>query len=91
MRTLELGDRVEIVGDLEWPDGTLGTIIGPDPVMLELAKPGEWIGFRRTVMGRDRLIVTVHVKFDAPTDDGSGDGPYRSAEVDTDCLRLLRQ
>ncbi len=90
MRGFEVGDRVRIVGHHEWPDGTTGTIALPEEFSLELAKPGEWLGHRRTVMGRRKLIVSFYLEFDRPTDDGSGDGPYPGAEVESQYLRVLK-
>lgn len=34
-------------------------------------------------------MTCYFVVFDEPTDDGSGDGPYRGAEIDEESLRLL--
>ena len=82
----EVRDRVILKGHPEFPDGTLGTIAWPMRFLISHAKPGEWEGHRRTIQGRTRLIVFYYVEFDQPTDDGSGDGPYRGAEIDEEYL-----
>jgi hypothetical protein len=80
-RAFEIGDRVRITGHYEWPEGTTGTVSLPEPAVLQLTPAGEWNGPVRTMCGPSGPIVTCWVKFDHPTDDGSGDGPYGGAEV----------
>lgn len=89
MQRFEPGDRVRVVGHWEFPDGTPGTVAAPEQFQLELAAPGEWRGHCRTVVGRKGPIVFYFIKFDRPTDDGSGDGPYWGAEIEAECLRVM--
>ncbi|MGC4030901.1 MAG: hypothetical protein QM754_04025 [Tepidisphaeraceae bacterium] len=86
--TFDIGDHVVIEGHWEFPDGTTGVIAEPDPFMVSLVAGDErWMGHRRTVRGREGPIVFYYVVFDRPTDDGSGDGPYRGGEIDASSLR----
>ena len=87
---LKVGDKVRIEGHSEWPEGATGTIAKPEQFMLELANQNEWQGPRRVMQGRSKIIISYHVVFDEPYDDGSGDGPYRSAEVDETYLRIIK-
>lgn len=86
--TFDIGDRVVIQGNWEFPDGTTGVIAEPEPFMVRLVADSEpWIGHRRIVQSRKGPIVFYYVEFDKPTDDGSGDGPYRGGEIDAPSLR----
>jgi hypothetical protein len=38
----------------------------------------------------DRVIISYHVDFDEPQDDGSGDGSYRGAEIGEESLKLIQ-
>ena len=87
-RLLQLGDRVRINGDWEWPDGATGIVEKPDPVMVELCS-NEWQGIRRVSKARTQTIITYFIKFDEPQDDGSGDGPYAGGEIDEANLELI--
>jgi hypothetical protein len=89
MHNFEIGDCVCVVGHWEFPDDTSGIVVVPEPFQLGLAEPGEWRGHRRTVASRIGPRVFYFVRFDRPTDDGSGDGPYLGAEIEADCLRIL--
>lgn len=89
MQGFEVGDRVRVEGHWEFPDGTTGTVIAPESFQLRLAAPGEWHGHCRTVVGRKGPIDFYFVRFDQPTDDGSGDGPYWASEIEADCLRAI--
>jgi hypothetical protein len=88
------GVRVRIEGHWEWPDGTTG-VIEPFPGFirdLSAEAPdseADFIaaGLVRKVKARHGHIYCQWVQFDEPTDDGSGDGPYRGGEVDNTCLR----
>lgn len=84
-----LGDRVVLQGNWEFPDGTVGTITAPTAFMIRLAGKGEWQGHRRVTKARRGMMTFYYVVFDTPTDDGSGDGPYRGGEIDVGSLRLL--
>jgi len=86
-----LGDRVRIVRHPEWPDGVTGTISTPAGVVVQLAGEDEWQRCRRVVQGRNRLIEFYWVRFDAPHDDGSGDGPYAGGEIDEQYLELIER
>ena len=85
----QVGDRVALKSHWEFADGIAGTIAYPLPVMVELAEPGEWEGCRRVSPGRRGPVTIYHVAFDTPQDDGSGDGPYRGAEIDENSLEPL--
>jgi hypothetical protein len=90
MNRFKAGDRVEVYGHHSFADGIAGTITPPPSVIVELCPPGEWDGPRRTFTTQDAKLVSYYVQFDEPHDDGSGDGPYRGAEIKYACLRLLR-
>ena len=85
---LSQGDKVRVIDHWEWPDGIIGTITEPDPVMIQLT-PGEWQGLRRVMNGPKGVIITYYVLFDTPQDDGSGDGPYLGGEIEEESLRLI--
>ena len=85
----QIGDRVELHGHWEFPDGATGVVAEPHPEIVALCEPGEWQGPRRVSPGRAGPIITYYVSFDVPQDDGSGDGPYRGAEIDASSLRRL--
>jgi hypothetical protein len=89
MHKFKVGDRVRIIGHWEFPDGVVGTISPPEPAQQELATPGEWQGHRRTTPGRKGPIEFYFVRFDRPTDDGSGDGPYVAGEIESECLEPI--
>jgi hypothetical protein len=83
------GDRVILAGHWEFEDGIVGTVTDhPSSVRQETGADG-WEGCRRVIRGRRGPIVTYWVVFDEPHDDGSGDGPYRAAEIDEDALKRL--
>ncbi|MBX3375937.1 MAG: hypothetical protein KF678_02905 [Phycisphaeraceae bacterium] len=91
---LPAGTHVRIVGHSEWPDGTPAVIrIFPGFISAHRAARAtgtrEWLhnGLVRVTKGRRGRIYSQWVEFDRPTDDGSGDGPYRQAEVDITYLR----
>jgi hypothetical protein len=90
MSRFDVGDRVLIRGHWEFPDGTTGTVSAPEPFLLELSGPGEWVGHVRTFRGAKGPVTTYYVRFDHPTDDGSGDGPYSGGEIEAECLVPLR-
>ncbi|MHC4445834.1 MAG: hypothetical protein ACYTF1_20685 [Planctomycetota bacterium] len=81
------GDRVVIKGHGGFADGIMGTIAMPEEFQLYMAGPGEWQGCRRSVMTPKGLREFYYVQFDEPHDDGSGDGPYRAAEMLAEYLR----
>ena len=85
------GDRVVIRGHWEFDDGITGTVRLPSERWRSLAQSGEWEGACRTVQGRKGQVVMYVIEFDEPQDDGSGDGPYRGAEIEQSCLRSLNQ
>jgi hypothetical protein len=87
VQNFEVGDRVRVVGHWEFPDGTTGTVSAPEPFLLELAEPGEWQDNHRTTPGRNGPILFYFIRFDRPTDDGSGDGPYLGGEIEAKCLQ----
>jgi len=91
MSEFAIGDRVETIGNGEWPDGTAGTIKNPIPPVVASCGPGEWHGPRRTVQPRVNrgVVISYYVRFDTPTDDGSGDGPYIEAEIEVEFLRPI--
>lgn len=80
--TFEPGDKVIVAGDPRLGDGISGALALPEPFMLELTEPNGGRGHRRFVQGSERMMVFCYVVFDRPQDDGSGDGPYRGAEID---------
>jgi hypothetical protein len=73
----------------EFADGIIGTISEPLAAMVDLSGPGEWQEHRRTHKSRRGWIVSYYVAFDEPADDGSGDGPYRGAEIEASCLEPI--
>src|SRR5678816_4199200 len=82
------GTRVKVSGHSEWPDGTRGTIgLFPSFVREMCSDPPHGpddffaAGLGRRSKGRVGALVSQWVEFDEPTDDGSGDGPYRHAEI----------
>ena len=91
MNRLDAGDRVVISGHPDFEDGITGTVELPPSVIVELCPPGEWSGCRRAAPASDGPLISYYVRFDEPHDDGSGDGPYRGAEIVAGCLRKIRQ
>jgi hypothetical protein len=92
----KFGDRVRIIGHEGWPDGATGTIAEFPAVVIDACSqpPGSPVDFDaagivRRIKTSDRAKSSQWVEFDTPTDDGSGDGPYRQAEILIDYLRLL--
>lgn len=88
-----IGSRVVINGHFEWPDGTQGTIASFPTAVRSLRSDGgdeagtDWL--YHTFNTTKGPLNAQWVEFDEPTDDGSGDGPYRAGEVDVGCLRRL--
>lgn len=83
-----VGTRVTIHGHSEWPEGTAGTIAAwPGAVreLIEEPRDGDFDDGSATLERRGQR--NYWVRFDVPTDDGSGDGPYGGAEVDARYLR----
>lgn len=89
------GARVEIHGHGGFPEGTPGTIeafpgsmkqLGHslDSEFLDDFTPDSLGRKTRTVQG---TTLTQYVRFDQPTDDGAGDGPYGGSEILLDYLR----
>lgn len=85
-----IGDRVKITGDFEFPEGTTGRIEKPPTGVLSLVHENEWIGPERNFVTPTGKHKSYWVVFDAPTDDGSGDGPYEGAEISPENLVLLQ-
>lgn len=88
------GARVTIHGHGGWPDGTPATILFFPSVVRDNCStsshaPEDFIaaGLARKLRGRNGEVFTQFVKFDKPTDDGSGDGTYRATEIPVQHLR----
>jgi hypothetical protein len=84
-----IGDRIKITGDGEFPDGTKGQIQIPPERVITLVPNGEWIGPERNFVTPNGKHRSYWVEFDQPTDDGSGDGPYNGAEISVDHIQIL--
>lgn len=82
MSDFNAGERVRLTGHREFPDGTSGTISAPPEVLIEVWG-AERSGIRRLHRAGSRRVTSFYVVFDNPTDDGSGDGPYSGAEIDS--------
>ncbi|MFN0011453.1 MAG: hypothetical protein ACKVS8_07395 [Phycisphaerales bacterium] len=87
------GARVVIRGHFEWPDGTTGIVRAfPAFVRTLAAEPphaqGDFdaAGLVRRLDVEQNSFLSQWIVFDVPTDDGSGDGPYKGGEVDVQCL-----
>ncbi len=76
------GTKVSIHGHAEWPDGTTGTVANWPKEVRNLTGEQWEEGQPRTLVTPKGVSLTYWVWFDEPTDDGSGDGPYKGGEVD---------
>ena len=90
-----IGTRVQIRGHGGFPDGTKGTVASVHPVIVENSSGPDVPRVTDAAVeamarqGNNRKVVSQFVRFDSPTDDGSGDGPYVAAEVMIDYLHAL--
>jgi hypothetical protein len=91
MSQFENGDRVELADHFEFENGITGTLALPPDAIVELCPPNEWDGCKRTIHAENGRVVSYYVIFDEPHDDGSGDGPYRGAEINAECIRPLSE
>ena len=91
MSRFQTNDRVKLAGHWEFEDGISGTLTPPPDAIIELCPPDEREGCRRTFRSERGRVVSYYVQFDERHDDGSGDGPYRGAEIDAECLRPLNE
>ena len=73
----ELGQRVAVHSNWNWPDSPTGTIAEP---MHPMAGSG-WGPLYRTSLARGKRERSYWVEFDAFQQDSDGDGPYVSGEV----------
>ncbi len=89
MSEFVIGDRVRLSGHWEFPDGTTGTITSPDPFLLQISEPGEWQGHCKFERQRTGVVICLYVIFDELADDGSGDGPYKAAVIEAECLHPI--
>jgi hypothetical protein len=80
----DVGSRVRVSTEYHWAKGVLGTVKLPPREVQMLAR--DWEGCSRTVKMVKGPQVFYWVAFDAPQDDGSGDGPYAEAEIDSSYL-----
>jgi len=88
--TFKVGDRVIISKEYHWAKGAPGTIGEPPDIAVEIGREySPWDGCHHFVQGVKGPIEFHWVVFDEPHDDGSGDGPYREAEIETSMLKLL--
>ena len=78
---LSPGTRVLIHGEVEWPDGTTGTVAEWPKGIRDLIGENFGSDEPRTLVSPKGVMLSYWIRFDEPTDDGSGDGPYRGAEV----------
>lgn len=94
-RPFPIGTRVQILGHGGFPDGTKGivesvpSLIVEEPFDSGVPDEADSAVVAVSRQGRDRKVISQFVRFDSPTDDGSGDGPYVAAEVMTDYLYAL--
>ncbi len=94
-RPFPIGTRVQILGHGGFPDGTKGIVESLHPVVVENSSGSDVSHEADSAVeamahqGRNRKVVSQFVRFDSPTDDGSGDGPYVAAEVMIDYLHAL--
>ena len=86
MKDYEIDDRVVLKGHSDFADGITGTVAKVNEAILELCPSGEWVGSKRTRLVDVGVRVSYYIEFDESHDDGSGDGPYRSAEIGEECL-----
>ncbi len=84
-----LGTRVRINDHGGFPDGLTGTIAEVPQfvrMMRDYKDPSPLYYEEKRPKGH---AVIQGVEFDEPTDDGSGDGPYRATGVPLDHLQAL--
>lgn len=65
--------------------GVTGTIVNAPEVLAQL-DPDPWIGHYQFKQRKNAVVVLYWVEFDVATDDGSGDGPYKSAAIEEENL-----
>jgi len=80
-RTPLLGDRVRVSPAYSWAKGAIATVMG--------GVQGDAMKFRRIVHYSDGPRTYYFLAFDQPQVDGSGDGPYIGAEIDSQYVELL--
>jgi hypothetical protein len=77
---------VRISTNHHWAQGCTATIAAPPDGVRALV---AWTGCHRRVVTPKGIYVFYWVAFDTAQDDGSGDGPYREAEIDADYLEPI--
>ena len=78
---LVVGSRVRISTEYHWAKGATATVASSPFVVQNLT--GESAGSSRVVESLHGPLLFYWVVFDVPQDDGSGDGPYAQAEIDS--------
>jgi hypothetical protein len=87
---LTVGQRVRIHDDAFEFGGVEGTI-GLPPDVIPSLLGDSWIGpFTYQKRGKHKVLV-YWVRFDEPTDDGSGDGPYWGCVIDESDLQPIAE
>lgn len=86
-----IGARVVVHGHWEFPDGTTGTIAEVPEGVHDVRNSTERNFLFYEERTRHGVDVVQWVVFDEPTDDGTGDGPYRAGGIATANLLPLRR
>lgn len=85
----EIGEKVIIKGDWNFPSTCSGTISEPPDSAINLVADSEpWSGIYRFVKGRKKVLKYYWVEFDKPQYDSDGDGPYYEGEVEDLYIKL---
>ncbi len=86
-----IGDKVYVKGNWNFPNDCKGTISYPPEDAVQLVEDqNPWEGIHRFVQGRKARIEFFWVKFDEPQMDGDGDGPYLEGEVEAECIYIVQ-
>jgi hypothetical protein len=84
MRTLSIGQVVQVSDSYHWAKGALGTVSVPPEPVKRLA--GDWSGCVRHVKNRQGILPYYWVEFNEPQLDSDGDGPYAGGEIEASYL-----
>jgi len=84
------GDRIRVADTYFWAQGATGTITKPPIFAQQLVADQEpWQGLIHREKCIHKIIESYWVWFDEPQPDGSGDGPYKGGEIETESIELL--